>query len=64
MMPGISGIELAKKARELIPDIHILLASGYTDPAIINDNGAPKEYQFINKPYRVSDVVKKLRLAN
>jgi len=28
MMPGIKGIQLGREARDLIPDINILLASG------------------------------------
>lgn len=63
VMPGISGVELAKKARELIPEIKIVLASGYTGVAPISDNTHINEFQLIAKPYRISELVKKLRTA-
>jgi CheY-like chemotaxis protein len=33
MMPGMSGLELAKKARGMRPGMHVIVASGYSGPA-------------------------------
>ncbi len=60
MMPGISGIELARKSRELVPDLKVILASGYPVPAL-RAHGGLDEFAFISKPYRLSEIVKKLR---
>ena len=57
VMPGLSGVELGKKAQELSPDTRILLASGYTTPA-----GSLKGFEFLPKPYRIADILKKLRV--
>jgi CheY-like chemotaxis protein len=56
VMPGLSGVELGKKAQEISPDTRILLASGYTTPA-----GSLKGFEFLPKPYRMADILKKLR---
>jgi PAS domain S-box-containing protein len=56
VMPGLSGVELGKKAQEISPHTRILLASGYTTPA-----GSLRGFQFLPKPYRVADILKKLR---
>jgi PAS domain S-box-containing protein len=56
VMPGLSGVELGEKAREISPDIRVLLASGYTTPA-----GNLKGFEFLPKPYRIADILKKLR---
>lgn len=64
VMPGMSGFELASKAKALIPDIKIVLASGYAIPAITSQHMNVDEFQFVAKPYRVADVVKKLRMAS
>jgi CheY-like chemotaxis protein len=49
-MPGMSGTELVKEARELRPDLKIVLTSGYVD-------GPPvKNVPFLRKPYRVSEL--------
>ena len=57
VMPGLSGIELGQKVREVSPQTRILLASGYTAPA-----GHLKGFEFLPKPYRIADILKKLRL--
>lgn len=64
VMPGINGVELAKRARDLIPTIKIVLASGYTGNAPITENSHINEFQLIAKPYRISELVKKLRTAD
>ena len=35
-MPGMDGLELARKARELFPDLNIILFSGNTTDQVIN----------------------------
>jgi YesN/AraC family two-component response regulator len=57
VMPGLSGIELGLKAQELSPHTRVILASGYTTPA-----GNLKGFEFLQKPYRIADILKKLRL--
>lgn len=61
VMPEMSGIELARAARALIPDIQIILASGYAEPVLQASSVAFDEFAFISKPYRVSEIIKKLR---
>jgi two-component system response regulator HupR/HoxA len=51
-MPGMSGVDLLKQAREQWPDVVRIIISGYTDPsdiiAAINEAGV---YQFLQKPW-------------
>jgi CheY-like chemotaxis protein len=63
MMPGMNGLELAKQARKLRPDIKILLASGYPLPALKAQDRSIEEFVFMRKPYRLSELAKKLRMA-
>jgi PAS domain S-box-containing protein len=63
MMPSMTGIELAKRARELRPDLKILLASGYPLPALKAQHSGIDEFSFMNKPYKLADLAKKLRLS-
>jgi PAS domain S-box-containing protein len=48
MMPGMSGVELARRAREARPDLPVLLASGYN--AEISGGGAGA-FETLAKPY-------------
>ena len=60
VMPRMNGLELAAKARALAPGMKIILASGYAAEAIA-DGLAQGGFDFINKPYSLAQVVKKLR---
>jgi PAS domain S-box-containing protein len=48
LMPGMSGLELAARARERRPDLPVLLASGYSAEIA---GGAPCAFQTLAKPY-------------
>lgn len=63
MMPSMTGIELAKRARELRPDMKILLASGYPLPALKAQHSGIDEFTFMNKPYKLAELAKKLRMS-
>lgn len=63
VMPGMSGIDLGERVRFINPEIKVILASGYAEPALKTDNAALGEFQFIAKPYTISEIIKKLRLA-
>jgi PAS domain S-box-containing protein len=51
IMPGMSGIELARRARELRPDLRILLSSGYTFEAMQHQGHLGPGIRLLNKPY-------------
>ena len=64
MMPnGMNGIELARYTRENFPQIKIVLASGYSIPALRAGNDGIDDYTFMTKPYRLADLAKTLRAA-
>ena len=48
VMPGTSGIELARRVHHSHPHLPVLLASGYSDDLI---KGAASEFRVISKPY-------------
>lgn len=51
-MPGMTGVELAQKARELRPDLPVLLATGYADLP----SGTTTDLPRLAKPYQQSDL--------
>lgn len=61
VMPGgISGVELARAARRLRPELKILVTSGYAraEPDMAT---ARREFPFLAKPYRLQLLGKKLK---
>ncbi len=61
VMPGMSGIELARSARVLYPDLRIILASGYATAALKADNADLDDYTILSKPYSVAQILRQLR---
>ena len=64
VMPrGMNGVELAQEARRMRPQLRVLLASGYPASALPADQGDGEngEFPFLSKPYRASELAKKLR---
>lgn len=62
VMNGMSGVELAKQAILSYPSLKVILSSGYAGlGAAVPLNGQLEGFHFLSKPYRVNDVVRKLR---
>lgn len=57
-MPGMNGVELAAKARELRPGLPILLATGYADLPTGEEVDLPR----LPKPYQQAELASQLEL--
>ncbi|MFL6845111.1 MAG: PAS domain S-box protein [Allosphingosinicella sp.] len=51
VMPGLSGVELARLARKRFPSLPVLLASGYSEEIV---GAAGAEFEIVRKPYDVA----------
>ncbi|WP_411901964.1 ATP-binding protein [Methylorubrum thiocyanatum] len=60
VMPGMGGIELAKRLRALHPEMPVVLTSGYSHVLAGNDAHG---FEFVRKPYSAEEVRKVLREA-
>jgi YesN/AraC family two-component response regulator len=60
MPKGMDGIQLAREAAALRPGLRVVLASGYPRGAL-SDRGLSKDFDFIAKPYRWTDLAEMLR---
>ena len=56
-MPEMDGIELARKASELDPDLKIMFITGFAAVALNPDNQAPKDAKILSKPFHLRDLV-------
>ena len=62
VMPGgLSGYDVAKRAREIDPSIRVLLTSGYAEDLVRAQNLG--ELKLLRKPYRLADLRKALEAA-
>ncbi|MDE1895878.1 MAG: PAS domain S-box protein [Rhodospirillales bacterium] len=60
VMPGIGGIELAKRVREKWPALPLILTSGYSH---VLANEVHHEFDLLHKPYSVSDLLRMIERA-
>lgn len=62
VMPGaVRSPDLARKAKELIPDIAVLFTSGYTQNAIVHGGRLDPGVELLSKPYRREQLARKIR---
>ena len=57
VMPEMDGIELARKASELDPDLKIMFITGFAAVALNPDAQAPREAKILSKPFHLRDLV-------
>jgi two-component system cell cycle response regulator CpdR len=57
VMPQMDGIELARRASELDPDMKIMFITGFAAVALNPDSQAPKEARVLSKPFHLRDLV-------
>lgn len=60
VMPGMTGRELAEKARELQPDLRVLYTSGYTRNAIVHGGRLDEGVEMIVKPFTFATLSEKI----
>lgn len=60
VMPGMSGTELAREVTRRLPEIKIILASGYSEEIARRELKGSDNFVFIAKPYSLGDLNKKV----
>jgi PAS domain S-box-containing protein len=62
MMPGMGGGELVKHVRKQLPEISVLMMSGYTEGLAPTGEDGESEF-FIEKPFNTADLLLAIRSA-
>ncbi|MEX3010321.1 MULTISPECIES: cell cycle two-component system response regulator CpdR [unclassified Hoeflea] len=57
VMPEMDGIELARRATELDPDLKVMFITGFAAVALNPDSEAPKNATVLSKPFHLRDLV-------
>jgi two-component system cell cycle response regulator CpdR len=61
VMPEMDGIELARRASELDPEIKIMFITGFAAVALNADSQAPKHAKVLSKPVHLRDLVNEVQ---
>jgi two-component system, cell cycle response regulator CpdR len=61
VMPEMDGIELARRATELDPDIKVMFITGFAAVALNPDNQAPRQAKILSKPFHLRELVNEVQ---
>ena len=61
VMPEMDGIELARRAAELDPDIKIMFITGFAAVALNSDSSAPRHAKVLSKPVHLRELVNEVQ---
>jgi two-component system, cell cycle sensor histidine kinase and response regulator CckA len=61
VMPGMGGREMAEALIKKRPGTKVLYLSGYTEDAILNDGSVDTETAFLQKPFTLQNLSRKVR---
>ena len=61
VMPEMDGIELARRATELDPEIKVMFITGFAAVALNPDSSAPKHAKVLSKPFHLRDLVNEVQ---
>lgn len=64
VMPGMGGIDLAQKGREIHPDIRVLYTSGYAGDQPMPFDASDSSADFLQKPFDIDTLVRMVGGAN
>jgi two-component system cell cycle response regulator CpdR len=57
VMPEMDGIELARRATELDPDLKVMFITGFAAVALNPESNAPKDAKVLSKPFHLRELV-------
>jgi CheY-like chemotaxis protein len=61
VMPGMNGVELATRVRDVYPEVRVLFMSGYTDNKVLNQGILAEGAAFLQKPFTSGVLNRKVR---
>ena len=60
VMPQMDGIELARRASEIEPDLKIMFITGFAAVTLNTSTQAVKDAQVLSKPFHLKDLVREI----
>lgn len=60
VMPRMDGIELARRASEIDPDLKIMFITGFAAVTLNTEQQPPKDARILSKPFHLKDLVREV----
>jgi len=61
VMPRMGGLELARRLRERLPDLPVLLTSGYAEEVVFGTPGEADAHDLLTKPFTPGELCSRVR---
>ncbi|RCL02085.1 MAG: Two-component response regulator receiver domain [Candidatus Tokpelaia sp. JSC189] len=61
VMPEMDGIELARRAAEIDPDLKIMFITGFAAVALNADERTPNDARILSKPFHLRELVSEIQ---
>lgn len=62
VMPGLDGIELARRAGRIQPEIRVMFITGFAAVAMSAGEGPPKGARVLSKPFHLRELVSQVNI--
>ena len=59
VMPGMDGIQLSKKAAEIVPDLKVMFMTGFS-AVVMDRKDIDKKAEVVSKPFHLKDLVEQV----
>lgn len=63
VMPEMNGVELARRAARLDPDLKVMFITGFAAVALAGDERAPQGSKVLSKPFHLRELVREVGRA-
>lgn len=60
VMPEMDGIELARRATELDPQLKVMFITGFAVVSLNTESAPPQDAKILSKPFHLRDLVKEV----
>ena len=60
VMPEMDGIELARRATRLDPDLKVMFITGFAAVALNEESNAPRPAKVLSKPFHLRELVREV----
>jgi two-component system cell cycle response regulator CpdR len=60
VMPRMDGIELAKRASQIDPELKIMFITGFAAVTLNSESRPPKDARVLSKPFHLRDLVREV----
>jgi CheY-like chemotaxis protein len=60
IMPGMNGRDMANRILEILPELHVVFMSGYTEHVLMDEGLIDSQFEYLQKPFPLRTLMQKV----